>query len=212
MKTNDILMILISIILCGVSIYILIRNKEKKSKKLIVYCIIGMFLVMIDACMLQFFYHDNAIYKNFRMIAFLSIMASVAYVDFTELRIPNEYIITGLVYWVLSIFVELICGSQFIVANIISSLIAAAALFIASLLCKICIRGSIGAGDIKLFVVMGLLLGLDGIWSAIFLSLVLSFITAIYFLITKRKGKKDAMAFGPALAIGTWLSIFLTGM
>ena len=47
MKTNDILMILISIILCGVSIYILIRNKEKKSKKLIVYCIIGMFLVMI---------------------------------------------------------------------------------------------------------------------------------------------------------------------
>ena len=132
-------------------------------------------------------------------------MASVAYVDFTELRIPNEYIITGLVYWVLSIFVELICGSQFIVANIISSLIAAAALFIASLLCKICIRGSIGAGDIKLFVVMGLLLGLDGIWSAIFLSLVLSFITAIYFLITKRKGKKDAMAFGPALAIGTWL-------
>ena len=33
MKTNDILMILISIILCGVSIYILIRNKEKKSKK-----------------------------------------------------------------------------------------------------------------------------------------------------------------------------------
>ena len=148
MKTNDILMILISIILCGVSIYILIRNKEKKSKKLIVYCIIGMFLVMIDACMLQFFYHDNAIYKNFRMIALLSIMASVAYVDFTELRIPNEYIITGLVYWVLSIFVELICSSQFIVANIISSLIAAAALFIASLLCKICIRGSIGAGDI----------------------------------------------------------------
>lgn len=73
-------------------------------------------------------------------------------------------------------------------------------------------QGSIGAGDIKLFVVMGLLLGLDGIWSAIFLSLVLSFITAIYFLITKRKGKKDAMAFGPALAIGTWLSIFLTGM
>ena len=117
MKTNDILMILISIILCGVSIYILIRNKEKKSKKLIVYCIIGMFLVMIDACMLQFFYHDNAIYKNFRMIALLSIMASVAYVDFTELRIPNEYIITGLVYWVLSIFVELICGSQFIVCQ-----------------------------------------------------------------------------------------------
>ena len=33
MKTNDILMILISIILCGVSIYILIRNKEKKRVK-----------------------------------------------------------------------------------------------------------------------------------------------------------------------------------
>lgn len=35
MKTNDILMILISIILCGVSIYILIRNKEKRVKSLL---------------------------------------------------------------------------------------------------------------------------------------------------------------------------------
>ena len=64
----------------------------------------------------------------------------------------------------------------------------------------------------KLFIVMGLLLGVRGIWGAMFLSLIVSFFAAIFFLITKKKSKKDEMAFGPALAIGTFLAIFLTGM
>lgn len=211
-EMDNIFVILTSIILCGISFYLLIRKKESKTKLLIVYMIASFILVVGLAVMLQFFYVGNALYTNMRMIALVSIMAPIAYVDFTELRIPNEYVIIGIVYWILSIFVEILCGSQFIWMNIISSLIAATALFIAALLCRVCIKGSIGAGDIKLFMVMGLLLELDGIWSAIFLSLVISFIVAVFLLAAKKKNRTDAMAFGPALAIGTWLSIFLTGV
>ena len=52
------------------------------------------------------------------------------------------------------------------------------------------------------------MLGVRGIWGAMFLSLIVSFFAAIFFLITKKKSKKDEMAFGPALAIGTFLAIF----
>ena len=209
-EMDNILVVLASVILCGISFYLLIRKKESITKWLIVYMIASFILVVGLAVMLQFFYVGNALYTNMRMIALVSIMAPIAYIDFTELRIPNEYVIIGIVYWILSIFVEILCGSQFIWMNIISSLIAATALFIAALLCKVCIKGSIGAGDIKLFMVMGLLLELDGIWSAIFLSLVISFIVAVFLLAAKKKNRTDAVAFGTALAIGTWLSIFLT--
>lgn len=206
------LLILISFILCGIGFYLRIRKTDKKDLAFIVYSIITTLSLIVIVLMLQLFYKDNALYINIRLVALLSIMMPIAYIDFRELRIPNEYIIIGIMYWVLSVFIELLYGSQFIVANLLSALIAAAILFLASALCKVCIKGSIGAGDIKLFLVMGLLLGLDGIWSAIFLSLIISFIMAVFFLITKKKGRKDAIPFGPALAIGTWLSIFLTGM
>ena len=74
------------------------------------------------------------------------------------------------------------------------------------------IKNGIGFGDMKLFIVMGLMLGLDGIWGAVFLALIVSFLIAAFALITKKKTRKDAIPFGPALVIGTYLSICLSGM
>ena len=94
----------------------------------------------------------------------------------------------------------------------LASCLFAAALLLASLLCILVVKNGIGFGDMKLFVVMGLLLGLDGIWGAIFMALIVSFFIALYVLITKKKTRKDAIPFGPALVIGTYLSICLSGM
>jgi prepilin signal peptidase PulO-like enzyme (type II secretory pathway) len=74
------------------------------------------------------------------------------------------------------------------------------------------IRNSIGFGDMKLFLVMGLLLGTRGIWGAVFLSLIVIFFISVFALITKRKSRKDLIPFGPALVIGTYLAVYLTGM
>ena len=69
-----------------------------------------------------------------------------------------------------------------------------------------------GFGDMKLFLVMGLLLGTRGIWGAVFLSLIVIFFISVFALITKRKSRKDLIPFGPALVIGTYLAVYLTGM
>ena len=86
------------------------------------------------------------------------------------------------------------------------------ALLLAAFLCTLLMKNSVGAGDMKLFVVMGLLLGMHGIWGAIFASLIVSFVVAIVLLVSKKKTRKDAIPFGPALVVGTFLSVFLTGM
>lgn len=96
--------------------------------------------------------------------------------------------------------------------RLLSEGIAAAALLLASMLCRLCAKNSIGYGDMKLFIVMGLMLGLNGIWGAVFASLVLSFLLAVFLLVTKKKSRKDVIPFAPAIVLGTFVSVFLTGM
>ena len=101
---------------------------------------------------------------------------------------------------------------NYILGNLIAEVVAAVAIALAAFLCSICMKNSIGYGDIKLFIVMGLLLGMNGIWSAVFVSLIVAFFAAIALLITKKKGRKDVVPFAPAIVIGTYVSVILTGM
>lgn len=212
MHIEDWFMVLTAVILCVIAFYLMVREKEHIPKSGWIYGAVIILAVVGITLMLQLFYVDNSLIHNIKRICLLSLLGPIAYVDFTETRIPNLYIILGLIYRGILIPVELLFAREIFWPVILSEIVAAAALFLAAILCRVCIRNSIGAGDVKLFLVMGLFLGLNGIWSAILLSLFVSFFIAIFLLLTKRKTKKDSMAFGPALTVGTFLSIFLTGM
>lgn len=194
------------------SAYLLVREEETKGKITYAYILVSFVVVMGITCTLLFYYTENPLLFNLKRIGLLTILWAVAYVDFRELRIPNSYIILGLVYRIVLIPFELLITGTQMRFGLLGEVAAAGALFLAAMLCKLCIKNSIGAGDIKLFVVMGLLLGMDGIWSAIFLTLILSFVIAVFVLVTRKKTRKDSIPFGPAIALGTYLSIFLTGM
>lgn len=199
-----------TIIFCIASAYVAFRSQF--SKKQIVYFSFTSVLVMGIAVMLSNFYTTNILIENVKRVCLLSMLAPIAYVDSKELRIPNKMIILGLVYRAIVIPIELFTYSGIRDSYIVSDIIAAALISVAAMLCRLVLHGGIGAGDIKLFVVMGLFLGLEGIWSSMFCTLIATFIVSVILLITKRKTKSDSIAFGPFLAIGTMLSVFLTGM
>jgi leader peptidase (prepilin peptidase) / N-methyltransferase len=63
-------------------------------------------------------------------------------------------------------------------------------------------RGHMGAGDIKLAAVIGLMLGFPaGLW-ALLAGVVLGGLGAIVLLVTRRAGRKSYMAYGPYLSLG----------
>lgn len=157
-------------------------------------------------------YSQNSIWVNVKRMTLLAIIWPVAYIDLKTLRIPNLFILEGLICRGIILCFEFLLGHENVWSLLLTEVIAAAALLLASLLCILVVKNGIGFGDMKLFVVMGLLLGLDGIWGAIFMALIVSFFIALYVLITKKKTRKDAIPFGPALVIGTYLSICLSGM
>ena len=178
----------------------------------IVYCAL-MFAVTVAASVLFCtVYRDNGILMSLKRLALLSLLWPIAYIDFKTYRIPNAFILYGLLCRAVILALEMFFDSSFVWVTLISELIAAGGLLLASLLCGLCIKNSIGFGDMKLFLVMGLMLGLEGIWGAVFLSLIVSFFISIYLMITKKKTRKDAIPFGPAIVIGTYLSVCLSGV
>ena len=142
----------------------------------------------------------------------LSVMWPIAYTDFKTMRIPNLFVGYGLVCRAVLLAFEVFWGHPYVWPYFLSELIAAGALLLAAVLCSLIVKGGIGFGDMKLFVVMGLMLGLEGIWNTILLSLLISFVIAVILLISKKKTRKDEIPFGPALVLGSYLSICLFGM
>jgi leader peptidase (prepilin peptidase)/N-methyltransferase len=75
------------------------------------------------------------------------------------------------------------------------------------LLIVILSRGGMGLGDVKMAALMGIILGYPNVLVAIFLAIMAGGIIAVAFLATRKKGRKQAIPFGPFLALGTMLSL-----
>lgn len=223
-----IVLLSLTIVLCGISFYLFARDlkihpkgkevseevsfKEVFQKKMIIYSVLMVILTIGAAVLYCIYYEDNSIFVNIKRLALLCIIWPLAYIDFATYRIPNAFIIFGLILRVAIFPFELLFSTGSVWMTLLSEIIAAAALFIAAILCSVVVKDSIGFGDIKLFIVMGLFLSLEGIWGAIFSSLIISFFISVFVLITKKKSRKDAIPFAPAIVIGTYLSVCLTGM
>lgn len=71
-------------------------------------------------------------------------------------------------------------------------------------------RGGFGFGDVKLALLLGLFLAFRG-WQHLLVGVFLAFfiggLIAIALLLTRKKGRKDAVPFGPSLVLGAWIGI-----
>lgn len=78
------------------------------------------------------------------------------------------------------------------------------------LLIALAARGGFGMGDVKLSFLLGTFLAFQSwktMWSGIFLAFLLGGLVSLLLLVTRRKGRKDAIAFGPPLIVGAWAAI-----
>jgi prepilin signal peptidase PulO-like enzyme (type II secretory pathway) len=69
-------------------------------------------------------------------------------------------------------------------------------------------RGSMGAGDVKLAGVIGLMTGMPAVWAALAVGIVLGGVAAIVLIVSRRGGRSTFMAYGPYLALGAILILW----
>lgn len=192
--------------------YLMKHSFKEFSKKEIIYFAVMICANIFLAGILMEVYQGNGFIHNAKRVTLVSLLWAIAPIDYREYRIPNDAILTGLAMWVLFIVGELIFDNDVVFSNIVSEIIIVLVVVVFTVICSVVMKGSIGAGDIKLLMLMGAFQGIDGAVGSIMASLIFLFISAVVLLAMHKKGRKDTLPFAPCALAGTFLSVILTGM
>jgi len=143
---------------------------------------------------------------------FVSILTVLAVIDLEHKLIPNKIILPGLGAGFFFLILELILRVDFIPLTGVSSSVAYPLIGLVLggglLLIPAMIKTDwMGGGDIKLAAFMGLFLG-GYILLALLLGSLLSAVVGIILILFKKMGRKDTIAFGPFLALGSLITLF----
>lgn len=130
---------------------------------------------------------------------FISVMVVVAFIDLEHMIIPNRIVLPAAPVG-LAGAIALDPGRWW--AYMVAAVGASLLLFVLALIRP----GGMGMGDVKLALFMGAVLGTQVI-TALFLAFLLGAVVGIVLLATRRKGRKDAIPFGPHLALGSVLAL-----
>lgn len=161
-----------------------------------------LFAIMAVLCVLQWDVTPICL-RNLILCGALYVLSLV---DLDCYRIPDSCLVVALLAWVGAIpFAPEYYGGVFgILCSIGSALLYGGGLLLFSLLMdQILQKESMGGGDIKLFFVMGLYLGVVGTFFAMFFACLLGLCFAAVF----RARKAVQIPFGPSIAIAFWFML-----
>lgn len=156
-------------------------------------------------------YTDHTLLYTLKRVGLLGLLWIIAPIDYKYKRIPNRFLLVGVAFRGVILIGELLFEREFLLGYILSEIIAMAGIIIITFLCNILVKNSLGAGDIKLMLLMAACLDMAGAASSLFCSMLVSFFAAVFLLATKKKERKDTIPFGPCILLGTFISVFLIG-
>ena len=128
--------------------------------------------------------------------------------DLDHKRIPNRILYPATV----TVVVLLAAGSAAdgSLGSVPRALAGGGIYFALLLLIALVARGGFGMGDVKLAFLLGTVLAFPSwktLWSGVFLAFLIGGVVSLLLLITGRKGRKDAIPFGPPLIVGAWIAL-----
>lgn len=146
------------------------------------------------------------------LLAFAAASTVLTLVDLAEKRLPN-----AVIFPVLAVVAVLLVPPTWISGEWIAllwALIGAAAMFAVYFLLALISPSSMGMGDVKLALVIGLLLGWFGL-NAWLVGLLAAFVVggliAIVALLLRRVTLRGSIPFGPSMLVGALVSVLFVG-
>jgi len=137
---------------------------------------------------------------------FSSLLIIITFIDFKHMIIPNGLILTGIILIILYnllfyIFTSLDMNNMFVYSanlrdSLLGGLIGYGVFFII-----VVVTGAMGGGDVRLMGILGLAFGIKGIAFIAIGSFIIGAIISVILMITKIKGWKDMIPFGPFISI-----------
>jgi leader peptidase (prepilin peptidase)/N-methyltransferase len=140
--------------------------------------------------------------RQFAMaVVFLAALVAITVIDLRHQVIPDVITLPGIgvglvasvaadrVSWLQSAVGILVGGGLFVLVIVLS-------------------RGGMGGGDLKLGAMLGAFLGWQALLVGLFVAVMLGGLSAVALLASRRLARKDAIPFGPFLALGGAVALF----
>jgi len=138
-------------------------------------------------------------FETLAAAVFLSILITAAVIDIHHRIIPDGIVLTGFILGLpLAIYTPGSLGDGLLGALLGGGLL---------LLVAIISRGGMGGGDIKLTAMAGIYLGWQNVMLMLFLAFLTGSVAGVAIVIRQRKSLKEAIPFGPFLALGAAIAI-----
>lgn len=134
-------------------------------------------------------------------ILLMSMLVIVLISDIHYMLIPDRILLFFLPLFIILRFVHRLDPWWSSIAGAAAALALIAAIILVS-------RGGMGAGDMKLFAVLGIVLGIKLVVFAFFLACMIGAICGIFLLLFKRIDRKQPMPFGPYIVLATIMTYF----
>jgi leader peptidase (prepilin peptidase)/N-methyltransferase len=145
---------------------------------------------------------DN--YQIIRFCLFFIILMICSIKDIKEKEIPNKVIITGILLGLAVCTMSF--DTEIVLDSVITCVITGFILYLVSMVTK----GGIGMGDMKLMAVCGLFLGFSQTTAVLLISLLLTGVIGIIYILLKKASLKSAIPFAPFITAGFVINL-LTG-
>lgn len=175
-----------------------------------------MFVVCFTLDILLYKYHsalgergDIFIYLRAAFVNALCFAAALT--DYKRRKIPNDLILAGIAVKVLIFVCEFVfCSHEVMIAKLKSDGLGFLLGFVMLLIIGIVSKG-LGFGDVKLFGVIGVMMGAGGVMNILFVSLLFSAIAGITMIVLRKKNFKSSMPMAPFILAGT-MTIEILGL
>jgi leader peptidase (prepilin peptidase) / N-methyltransferase len=149
---------------------------------------------------------------SFEFIFYLSlvyVLLPCFFIDLEHMIIPNGLIITGLAIFTSAFIYRLISAKSILLDNIYGGLAGGGIMLLIYIIgYMIYKKEALGFGDVKLFFMSGLFLGLKLTVIAFLFSIFSGALAGIIFMIATKKDSKTEIPFGPFLAFSSVLALF----
>lgn len=182
------------------------RCRYCKTKLSITYPLIEL-LTGIIFFLIYYFFKSEGLITLFYYYAILSGFIVIFFTDLKYGIIPDKVVVP---LSVISIFYLLFINNTFLISNLLSGI--GAFLFfiiISSVFFYLTKKESMGGGDIKLSLLLGLFLGFPNIVVSLYLAFLTGAIISIILILWKKKTSlKDSLPFGPFLIMAALISFF----
>jgi len=152
-------------------------------------------------------------FETVAAIFLISLLIPVAFIDLEFMIIPNGLVITGLIGGTVVFLFHALCRPVIFhdfplwYAPLVGMISASGMLFIVAMVTYFIYgnEGGMGMGDVKIFLPIGLILGVRLTLNSLIISFFMAGIVSVVLLILKKVQRKSAVPFGPFIVLAAVL-------